>query len=174
MTNASLKLRPLSMDDAEAFMVLRLSALKANPECFCSTLEEVQQQHISYYRQLLSAHLESSQQFIFGAFSPATGLRGIIAIERLSGSLRSHRGRIWGLLVDPDFRRQGVARELCLLSIAQAKKMALEKVNLELTGEAVAALHLYRVLGFRIECIEPLAFKHHGRYLDEIRMTLCL
>ncbi len=174
MTAPTLKLRPLSLDDAEAFMMLRLSAINANPECFCSTYEEVLQQPLSYYRQLLSSQQQSSQQFIFGAFSPARRLRGIIAIERLSGDLRSHRGRIWGLLVDPDFRRQGIARALCQRAMLQAKEMTLEKVNLELTGEAVAALHLYRELNFRIECIEPLAFKFQGRYLDEIRMTRCL
>ncbi|MCW8886279.1 MAG: GNAT family N-acetyltransferase [Motiliproteus sp.] len=167
-------LRPLQSEDAEAFMALRLKAIGANPECFCSTLSEVQQQGLDHYRQLIDLHLQSSSQQLLGAFSKTDQLQGVIALERLNGALRTHRGRIWGLLVDPDCRRQGTARALCQQALESAKQMELEKINLELTGEAVAALHLYRDLGFRIESIEPLAFKLDGRYLDEIRMSRCL
>jgi len=100
-------------------------------------------------------------------------LLGVIGLERLNGTLRAHRARIWGLVISIKHRRQGISRQLCVHTIEQARKMTVEKLSLELTGEAVAALHLYRNLGFRIESVEPLALKMDGRYLDEIRMALC-
>ena len=166
-------LRPLQLEDAEAFMALRTKSIAANPECFCSSIGEVQQQGLNHYRELISAHEHATRQQLYGAFSDSGQLQGVIAIEQLAGALRAHRGRIWGLMVDPDCRRQGVARQLCQQALDTGKALALEKISLELTGEAVAALHLYRALGFRIESIEPLALKLDGRYLDEIRMSLC-
>ncbi len=178
-------IRPLAIADAAAFRQLRLKTLAASPECFCTSQAEAEQQSKDQYRRQISICQKSPGQFLFGYFADietrhlhtdtAAGQRliGVIGVERLSGMLRRHRAHIHGLLVDGDYRRQGVARTLCQHAIEQARRMEVEKLSLELTGEAVAALHLYRSLGFRIESVEPLALKLEGRYLDEIRMSLC-
>lgn len=161
--------------DAQAFRVLRLETLKANPECFCTSLEEARSQGVGQFEQLIDACCRSDDRQLLGAFDDGGQLVGALALERLRGQLRLHRGRLWGLAVMPDARRQGVARALCAQAITTARRLeGVEKLSLELTGEAVAALRLYRSLGFRIEGVEPLALKLNGRYLDEIRMALCL
>ncbi len=166
-----MNIRALHAADAAAFQRLRLNTLRANPECFCTSLQEAQGQNLADYLQQISDTLKSDQQHLIGAFDER-GLLGMVGIERLKGGLRCHRGRIWGLMVDADQRRRGTARQLCGQAIVLARQMGVEKLGLELTGEALAALHLYRSLGFRIEGIEPLALKLDGRYLDEIRMAL--
>ena len=166
-------IRPLVASDATAFRNLRLKAITSNPECFCTALKEAQRQDLAYYQQQISQSSCSRNQALFGTFNRAGELLGVAGLERMSGELRAHRARIWGLVIDTHYRRQGIARELCEHSIKYAHDMKIEKLSLELTGEAVAALHLYRSLGFRIESVEPLALKLEGRYLDEIRMALC-
>ena len=165
--------RPLAVADSTALRNLRLNAITANPECFCTALSEVKLQDINYYQAQIRLSDSSSNQTLFGAFSANNQLLGVIGLERMSGVLRAHRARFWGLITDTKYRRQGIARQLCAHAMDQARDMSVEKLSLELTGEAVPALHLYRSLGFRIESVEPLALKLDGRYLDEIRMVLC-
>ena len=171
--NSPCVIRPLAATDIVAFRDLRLNAITLNPECFCTALSEAEQQDIHYYQALIRQTDSSPHQALFGAFSPEGKLLGVIGLERMSGTLRAHRARLWGLITDTKYRRQGIARQLCTHAINQARSMSVEKLSLELTGEAVPALHLYRSLGFRIESVEPLALKLDDRYLDEIRMALC-
>jgi ribosomal-protein-alanine N-acetyltransferase len=67
---------------------------------------------------------------------------GFIVISVLSGEgLRS-------LAVREDARRRGVGRSLCLQAMLQAQTMGAQSMQLEVRSASVAALALYRSLGF--------------------------
>lgn len=166
------KIRLLDPKDAIAFATLRLASTKANPECFCTSLSELQTATVELFAQEIKQRHELKHNRILGYFHQGE-LRGAVGIEQLYGDLRCHKGRVWGLMVSPDYRRQGIARQLCEAAIQTAKEYGVEKLSLELTSEAVAAMQLYRRLGFRIETVEPMALKLEGRYLDEIKMAIC-
>lgn len=166
------KIRQLEPKDAIAFATLRLTSTKANPECFCTSLSELQTATVELFAQEIEQRHKLKNNRILGCFQHGE-LVGAIGIEQLYGDLRRHKGRIWGLMVSPDYRRQGIARLLCEEAVKTAQKYGVEKLSLELTSEAVAAMQLYRSLNFRIETVEPMALKLEGRYLDEIKMALC-
>lgn len=170
--SSSKHIRKLEPRDAIAFASLRLDATKANPECFCSSINELQKTTVDYFAKEIEQRHQLTNNLVIGYFQQ-NKLVGTIGVEQLHGDLRKHKSRIWGLMVLPECRRQGVARALCETAIDQAKAFGADKLGLELTGEAVAALQLYRSLGFRIETIEPMALKLEGRYMDEIRMAIC-
>lgn len=165
-------IRPLKAKDATALSQLRLQATEANPECFCTTLHEVRSYPVGFYQQEIEQAESNPRQKILGYFVDDQ-LLGAVGVERLHGGMLQHRGRIWGLMVCPNSRRQGIARQLCEAAVQEAKQLEVEKLGLEVTGDAIAAMQLYRSLGFRIETIEPLALKLDGHYMDEIRMSLC-
>lgn len=166
------KIRPLDPKDAIALATLRLASTKANPECFCTSLSELQTATVDLFAQEIKQRHQLENNRILGYFHHGEML-GAIGVEQLYGDLRRHKGRIWGLMVSPEHRRQGIARELCNAAVETAKDYGVEKLSLELTSEAVAAMKLYRSLDFRIETVEPMALKFEGRYLDEIRMAIC-
>lgn len=165
------KIRQLDPKDAIAFATLRLASTKANPECFCTSLAELQSATVELFAQEIKQRQQLKNNLILGFFQHGE-LLGTVGIEQLYGDLRRHKGRVWGLMVSPEHHRQGIARQLCEDAVKTAKDFGVEKLSLELTSEAVAALQLYRSLGFRIETVEPMALKLEGRYLDEIKMAI--
>lgn len=149
MANTRFRIHPLQRSDAKAFALLRRQCTQANPECFCSSLAEVQQYSLAFYQREISEAETLPHQTLLGCFADKL-LLGSIGVEQLHGQLRQHRGRLWGLMVAPEQRRQGIARLLCEHAIEQARQLGIEKLGLELTSEAQAAMQLYRSLGFRI------------------------
>lgn len=165
-------IRPLDPKDAIAYASLRLATTTANPECFCTSLAELQTASVEQFSNEIKHRNQLVNNKMLGYFQQGK-LIGAVGVEQLYGDLRRHKGRLWGLMVLPDQRRQGVARKLCEAAITMATTYPVEKLGLELTSEAIAAMRLYRSLGFKIETVEPMALKSEGRYLDEIRMALC-
>lgn len=166
--------RPLTSSDSAAFRALHQAVIHANPECFCTAVSEAEQYQLNFYRAQIKEHSSADNRRLYGAFSPQGELLGMVGIEQLNGLMRCHKARLWGLMVHPTGRRRGLAQQLCQQAIAFARQLNTEKITLELTGSAIAALHLYRGLGFRIETVEPMALKLNSQYLDEIRMALTL
>jgi ribosomal-protein-alanine N-acetyltransferase len=77
---------------------------------------------------------------------------GFIVISVLSGEgLRvcgNSLAEIESLAVREDARRRGVGRSLCLQAMLQAQTMGAQSMQLEVRSASVAALALYRSLGF--------------------------
>lgn len=87
-----------------------------------------------------------------------------------SGSPRDyHVGKI-GLMVDKDFRRDGVGRMLMESIIDISKKMKFKKVKLDLFSDNLPAYNLYKKLGFIEYSRLPEALFRKGKYSDEIKM----
>ncbi len=174
MTPLAFAVRPLTTAHAGAMLELQNTCYNHNPACFTSTQDQLAD-HLS--------HLDSDPKqlnVVFGAFSDDAppspdNFLGLVGMTHYGCALRRHKAHIWGLSVIPKSRRKGVGKALCEALVLHARTLtSIEKLTLTLTGEAVAALHLCRGLGFRIEGVEPMSMKLEGRYLDEIRMALVL
>lgn len=68
---------------------------------------------------------------------------------------------IMQLVISASYQRQGLATQLLLFAIEQAKKNAAKKLQLEVRASHVAAKHLYEKMGFR--CV---GFRKHY-YADQ-------
>jgi len=167
-----MEIRFLTGDDANEWSRLRLEALKGDPEAFSSSVEQHRTLSLEEIRRRLGSG--SSDSFVVGAFAENT-LVGMAGFVREIGPKTQHKGRIWGVYVAPEKRRQGVSREMFSKIIDRAKSMeGLEQIQISVTATQTAAKQFYRSLGFEVFGIERCALKVGGRYIDEEYMVLSI
>jgi ribosomal protein S18 acetylase RimI-like enzyme len=165
-------IRILKESDAQAWWNLRLQALTGEPKAFGKSPEE----HIATPVDAIAKRFRESTADAFtpGAFE-AGRLIGIATFMRRTGLKELHKGELFGVYVDPDFRRRGVAREL-IESIRKSAQQdpSLEQILLSVSTAQPAACALYRSLGFLTYGTEPNALKIGDSYIDEDHMILRL
>lgn len=74
------------------------------------------------------------------------------------------------LAIQPDYRRQGIARRLLITSLLAACKEGASKAYLEVRRGNLAAQALYTKFGFKITGIRPRYYSNNGE--DALMMTL--
>ncbi len=78
-------------------------------------------------------------------------------------AVRGLRGWIAGMGVAPEFRRQGIGRELMRYLIDQARRSGLESVQLEVITENTPAYALYESLSFKtVRLLHVMGFQGEG------------
>jgi ribosomal protein S18 acetylase RimI-like enzyme len=170
MNAATLTIRTLTEDDVDAFRAMRLQAATDTPFAIVPTREE----EARWTRvENIARVCETRQQAVFGAFDGAT-LVGIVGWRRESRLKFAHKSLIWGVFVDPAYRRTGIARRLMESAIARARESGVEQVQLTVGAQNPRAQALYRSLGFTIYGTEPRAICIDGEYFDEELMVLML
>jgi ribosomal protein S18 acetylase RimI-like enzyme len=83
----------------------------------------------------------------------------------------THVGRL-GMGVRVEWRRQGIGRRMLEACLSLARKAGIEKVELEVFSDNVAAIRLYDSFGFRQEGRKVRSRKLEDRYQDIILMAL--
>lgn len=83
----------------------------------------------------------------------------------------THNGEL-GMGVRKDVRGQGIGSQLIARTLAAAKELGLERVELDVYASNQAAIHLYKKVGFAIEGTRKRARKLDGVYDDLIEMAL--
>src|SRR5438128_12533247 len=97
-----MEIRPLSEADADAWLALRLRALRDHPDAFVATPEETEA--LPAVRKRF-ATARDDEAIVVGAFDPH--LVGIVGCYRLEATKERHIARIWGMYIAP--RRAGAA-----------------------------------------------------------------
>jgi ribosomal protein S18 acetylase RimI-like enzyme len=170
MTDTALTIRTLTESDVDAFHAMRLQAATDTPFAIVPTREEearwTREENIIRVRT-------TPQQTVFGAFDGAT-LVGIVGWRRETRRKFAHKSLIWGVFVDPAYRRTGIARRLMERAIAHAGASGVEQVQLSVSAQNPRAQTLYRSLGFTIYGTEPRSMRIDGEYFDEELMVLML
>lgn len=84
---------------------------------------------------------------------------------------------ILDIAVLPQYRRQGIAKEMLKQLIAKHKKNTQKnstKIFLEVAQDNTHAISLYDKLGFKIQSIRKNYYKKHDNYVDAINMSLII
>jgi len=160
--NAPVLFRPLAPSDAAAFRDLRLEALSTHPEAFGSSYEEETPLSLDTIRSRIPA---SGPNAIYGAFSGdrLVGMAGFAAYDRPKAA---HKGVMWGVYVQPDWRGRGLARELVRRVIDHASQHVIVlEAAVGLANES--ARRTYHALGFRPYGIERKALRVGDVFHDE-------
>ncbi len=83
----------------------------------------------------------------------------------------THVARL-GMGVRSEWRRQGIGRRLLEACLARAKNADVEKVELEVFSDNIAAVRLYESFGFSREGVRVRGRKLDDRYQDVVLMAL--
>jgi ribosomal protein S18 acetylase RimI-like enzyme len=159
-------IRALRAEDLAVFRPVRLRALRDHPTAFGSSVEEEAQAD-------LLRLIGTPPSVTIGAFSN-DDLIGIGALVVSSRIKRRHTAEIVSLYVMPEFRGQGVARELMQALLDRARTAGLSVVTLTVTAGNEAARALYLALGFISFGVTPDALQIDGRLLNEEQFALRL
>lgn len=163
-------LRVLLSADAAAFQTLRLQGLLECPTAFASSHEEEVDRPIAAVADDLAPRADRA---VLGAFERGC-LVGVVGMQREAFRKLAHKAMLWGMFVAPDARRSGVGRQLLASALDHAQRLGVSRVTLCVNANNVAALALYRSLGFEAFGREPGFMLHDGVLHDEVYMTRLL
>lgn len=82
----------------------------------------------------------------------------------------SHVGNL-GISVKQGYRDVGIGQELMREAEAQAQKLGLEIISLEVFASNERARHVYEKMGFREVGRTPRGVKYKGEYVDSVSMV---
>jgi ribosomal protein S18 acetylase RimI-like enzyme len=166
------QLRLLAEDDANEFWHFRLNGLKESPQAFTESAAELQSSPVDVTAQRLRQSAEGN--FVVGAFADGR-LVGTAGFFRNQASKTAHKGRVWGVYVDPTFRRHGIAGAMMKFLLAKIVRIdGLRQVSLTVATTQVAAIALYASLGFERVGVEPYSIRLDDSYIDEEHRILIL
>lgn len=165
-------LRILTENDAAEFRAFRLRALEESPQSFEESAQEFRASPVEVTAQRLRR--SSDDNFVLGAFVDGR-LAGTAGFFRYQGQKTRHKGRVWGVFVDPQFRRRGIGRAIMLELVARLRKTGdLHQVSLGVAATQLSAIALYESIGFARYGLERRALRIDGEYVDEEYRVLML
>jgi GNAT superfamily N-acetyltransferase len=166
-------IRPFGPDNAAAFRVIRLEALRLHPDSFGAAFEEESPRDAAAFAAGMP---QDPPDAVFGAWLPGEaapqGMAGLYAERRRK---LAHKAHVWGVYVRKPARGHGLGRLLLKRVIGAARSAGLETLLLTVSAEAPAAHALYIGLGFRAYGTEPRGLRlGPGQHVDEVLMALDL
>jgi ribosomal protein S18 acetylase RimI-like enzyme len=166
----AMEIRYLTAEDAGEWLRLRLEALQSDPEAFSASFEEYQSLSLEEVRKRLG--FEGKEAFVVGAFENGR-LQGCAGFYRDKGLKTRHKGRVWGVYVTPERRGAGVGKKMLQMLVERGSALhGIQQILLSVTTTQVAAVRLYRSLGFTSSGYEPRALKIDERFIDEEYLVL--
>lgn len=157
------QIRQLTQADLEDFRAIRLAALQDAPTAFGSVHAVESARPLSAFAERLAGSR------VFGAHAGGE-IVGMVGLARETGLKDRHKGFLWGMYVQPAWRRHGVAAALMDALLAAAAD-EVEQVLLSVVQGNRAALAFYERHGFVAYGVEPRALKESGSYADEVLMV---
>lgn len=168
MNPATTTVRPLTPDDAAAYVALRRAMLLDTPRAFAADPETDRGSDEAGVRTSLAG----PGYAIIGAFQESR-LIGAAGVIRQSGRKLMHRASIWGVWVEPDQRGRGLGEAVVRAAIETARHWpGLRVICLSANAEQPAAIRLYERVGFKAWGVEPSMLIVDGVEYDEVHMQL--
>jgi cyclohexyl-isocyanide hydratase len=120
--------------------------------------------------------LDAPDSFTLGAYE-GQRLAGIVSFQREGRDRRKlrHKGLLFRMYVDPQFRGKGVGRALIEALRQRVETLRdVEQINLTVVSNNPVAKKLYEQFGFVTFAVEKNALKWKGHYYTEEQMVLFL
>lgn len=158
-----ISIRVLNSKDAERFQQLRLHGLQVVPEAFGSSFEEEVDLDMSEIRR----RLDALPNAVFGAFAE-NELIGVAGFAANSKTKQKHKGLLWGVYVDEEWRGHQLGKRLTLAVIDYARNHV-DTLHATVMAANITARTLYLSLGFEVFGVEKDALRIDGKsYTDEL------
>jgi GNAT superfamily N-acetyltransferase len=158
----------LTPSDVVEYRRIRLRGLRESPTAFGSSYEEEVKRPI----EMFVARLEQADgKWAFGAFEN-NRIVGVVTLIREDGEKERHKASIFGMYVEPEMRRKGIARELLGRAIATARRVrGLKQLRLSVVETCRPALRLYKSEGFKVYGREEDALLVSGAFYTELLLV---
>lgn len=162
-------IRALTPIDAAAFQALRLRGLQESPEAFASSYEEEVDTPLAEIEKRLQPRTDAAT---FGACTGDGTLCALAGLQRERMAKLAHKANLWGVYVAPEAQGLGVGASLLKHALTYAADvLGTRQVNLGVSARNVAALALYRKLGFVEFGLERDCLCVNGVLQDEVLMV---
>lgn len=150
-----------SLDQSEwaAYKKLRLDALKAEPQAYGKSYEELAARPDTYWQQRLAEAQRGERMLLFAKLDGA--VVGVVAAASEDGEKIKHRVHVDEVYVIPEARGKGIARALM---------EALEKHCLDLGYVVVLSLNVSHVQTAARALYESLGYKKIGTIEKDIHI----
>ena len=165
----AIDIRGLATDDWQNYKESRLRALRLAPTAYTSNYDDQADYPDTFFQQRATF---LPHNFIFAAWqeNQIVGTAGGFIEQETK---RRHIGHIVGVWVEPEFRRQGIARDLTQAAIDQLKRHPdVTIIQIAATATNTGAVTLYESMGFERYGLEPQALQHEGVFYDEVTMAM--
>ena len=141
-------IRKLTSADLAAFRAFRTEMCRRHPEAFGQTPEEVVGMTDEKLLDWFAPVDVFPQKFVLAAFE-GDALIGTVGFRREDATKESHRGFVWTVYVQPEYRGRGLSKHLMLQVIEDCRSFeGLESLFLTVAVTQVNARALYKSLGF--------------------------
>ena len=156
--------RRLTRHDLDAYLAVRLEALRNHPESYGTSPEAFSATPREEVEDFLS------RRAVFGVVTDRGELAGIVVYDRDSGERESHRGWLMQVYVHPSLRGTGAALALIEAAVEHARSEVIQ-VHLMVGSHNAPAIRLYEKAGFKTYGTDPRCLLVNGRYIDEHMMV---
>jgi len=166
-------LRPLEIDDFQAFLDIQGNALQRAPELFGSDYEWFEQLSILSKELRYAKYLNYPYQYLLGALDDEGRILGMVGFSCDHAQTKTrHKGRLWGMYVREEYRGKGLATLLLETMLESAVSLTdCEQVQLSVGTTNEASYGLYLRHGFSVYGTEIRALKLETGYADEYLMV---
>jgi len=160
--------------EASQVRELRLLSLETDPDAFVSTYAYESQFDIDYYSRKISYNLVAPYFGYWGYYKQEL-LVGYAQLIREQLPRVNHIADIFEFYVHPDFRRQGLGKDLLNHLVQLCKNHPdIELLQLKVTSTNQPAIKLYEAFNFLKTHTQENQIKTNQGYLDETIMCLSL
>lgn len=165
--------RLLVPGDVAMYRAMRLTALRDHPEAYSASYEQEAAMDDAFFASRLDGATDGAFAGTFGGFV-GTMLVGITGLRQHPSPKMCHGGHVFSVYVDPAHRRGGHAGLLMDAVFAQARRLGLALLTLDVTVGNDRARRFYVSRGFVSNGIARRYLRVQGRYYDEEQMQLDL
>jgi len=164
-----MKIERLTPSAAPAYRALMLQAYADHTDAFTSSATERAALPMSWWEARLSTD-PMAHELVLAAVD-GEDLAGVVGLSFDTREKARHKVTLLGMYVAQRYRQQGLARQLVLAALAQARQReGARVVQLTVTQGNLAAQHLYEQCGFVTFGIEPLAAAVGREYVSKVHM----
>lgn len=163
MDGRSITIRQIDATEVEAFKLIRLEVLRAEPSAYASSYEDWAVLTDEEWRNRM-------REPVFVAFQGDEPV-GVMGLMRQRSSKMAHRASIVMVYVRKSLRGSRLASDLLDATVDEARAMGIVQLELAVTAENPAAKRFYEREGFVEVGRIPGGFLHEGREIDDILMV---